>query len=164
MSLWPSNDLSTMLCHHSFLVQCLISTYWKLLIFLESIWSLFNSKTASRVPLIIFIALMVSPTTNWRAWPCQMGLWLNLVYMCCYSSFSTNHVGCPIMTLNFTTRSSSIRPRASLILTISDLIFSKKTHLKDSLEKRAHCQKTLGGGRGEGGDAPSAPPAPEGLQ
>ena len=69
MSLWPSNDLSTMLCHHSFLVQCLISTYWKLLIFLESIWSLFNSKTASRVPLIIFIASMVSPTTNWRAWP-----------------------------------------------------------------------------------------------
>ena len=35
---------------------------------------------------------------------CQMGMWLNLVYTCCYSSLSTNHVGCPIMTLNFTTR------------------------------------------------------------
>ena len=35
---------------------------------------------------------------------CQKSIWLNLVYMCCYSSLSTNHVGCPIMTLNFTTR------------------------------------------------------------
>ena len=86
-SLWPSNDLSTMLCHQSFLVQCLPSAYWKLLVFLESIWSLFNSKTASRVRLIIFIALMVSPTITW----------LNLVYMCCYSSLSINHVGHPIM-------------------------------------------------------------------
>ena len=64
ISLWPSNGLSIMLCHQSFLVQCLSSTYWKLLAFLESIWSVFNSKAASRVPLIIFIALMVS-----RVWP-----------------------------------------------------------------------------------------------
>ena len=35
---------------------------------------------------------------------CQMSIWLNLFYMCCYSSLSNNHVGCPIMTLNFTTR------------------------------------------------------------
>ena len=63
MPLWPSSDLSTMLCHYSFLVQCLLSTC-KLLAFLESIWSVFNSKAASRVPLTIFIALMVS-----RAWP-----------------------------------------------------------------------------------------------
>ena len=35
---------------------------------------------------------------------CQMGMWLNLVHTCCYSSLSTNHVGCPIMTLNFTIR------------------------------------------------------------
>ena len=28
----------------------------------------------------------------------------NLVYTCCYSSLSTNHVGFPIMTLNFTIR------------------------------------------------------------
>ena len=35
---------------------------------------------------------------------CQKGMWLNLVYTCCYSSLSTNHVRCPIMTLNFTIR------------------------------------------------------------
>ena len=29
---------------------------------------------------------------------CQMSIWLNLVYICCYSSLSTNHVGWPIMT------------------------------------------------------------------
>ena len=33
MSLRRSNDLSTMLCHQSFLVQCLLSTCWKLLPF-----------------------------------------------------------------------------------------------------------------------------------
>ena len=32
---------------------------------------------------------------------CQMGMWLNLVYMCCYFYLSTNHVRCPIMTWNF---------------------------------------------------------------
>ena len=61
MCLWQSNDLSTMLCHQSFLVQCLFSTYWEVLPFVESIWyftiikyliSLFSSKAASRVPLI----------------------------------------------------------------------------------------------------------------
>ena len=61
----PSIDLSTMLCHQSFLVQCLLSSYWKLLGFLESIWSVLNSKAASRLPLIIFIALMVSRTWPW---------------------------------------------------------------------------------------------------
>ena len=35
---------------------------------------------------------------------CQMGMWLSLVYTCCFSSLSTNHVGCPIVTLNFTIR------------------------------------------------------------
>ena len=43
VSLWQSNDLNTMLCHQSFLVQCLLSTYWKLLPFSESIWLLFFS-------------------------------------------------------------------------------------------------------------------------
>ena len=33
MSLRQSNDLSTMLCHQSFLVQCIISAYWELLAF-----------------------------------------------------------------------------------------------------------------------------------
>ena len=32
---------------------------------------------------------------------CQMDMGPNTVYTFCYSSFSTNHVGCPIMTLNF---------------------------------------------------------------
>ena len=71
MSLWPFNDLRTTLCHQGFLVQCLFSTYWKLLEFLESIWSVFNSKAVSRVPLIIFIALMVS-----RAWQWLFGKWV----------------------------------------------------------------------------------------
>ena len=35
---------------------------------------------------------------------CQMGMWVDLFYMSCYSSLSTNQVECPIMTLNFTTR------------------------------------------------------------
>ena len=35
---------------------------------------------------------------------CQMGMLLDLIYTRCYSSLSTNHVGCPIMTLNFTIR------------------------------------------------------------
>ena len=35
---------------------------------------------------------------------CQICNWLHLVYKCCFSSLSTNHVGCPIMTLNFTIR------------------------------------------------------------
>ena len=64
----------------------------------------------------------------------QMGMWLNLVYMCCYSSLSTKHVGCLIMTLKLTTRYSSIWPRASLILLniyyFSDLIFFKKSTFK----------------------------------
>ena len=35
---------------------------------------------------------------------CQMGVWLNLIYRCCYSTLSTSHAGCLIMTLNFTIR------------------------------------------------------------
>ena len=38
ISLWQSYDLSAVLCHQSFLAQCLLSTYWKLFWFLESIW------------------------------------------------------------------------------------------------------------------------------
>ena len=66
--------LVTMFFWHllSFLVRCLLSTCWKLLPFLKSIWfffyvfwsieylkSLFNSKATSRIPLIIFIALRI---------------------------------------------------------------------------------------------------------
>ena len=88
ISLWQSNNLVIILCHQSFLLHCLSLTCWKLLPFLESIWffsydfkniehliTLVNSNAASREPLIIFIALMVSPSTNWRAWTmaiCQM--------------------------------------------------------------------------------------------
>ena len=42
---------------------------------IEHLITLVNSNAASREPLIIFIALMVSPSTNWRAWTmaiCQM--------------------------------------------------------------------------------------------
>ena len=54
----------------------------KLLSFFESSWffsyefknikhlvTLVNSNDPSREPLIIFIALMVSPSANWRVWP-----------------------------------------------------------------------------------------------
>ena len=98
VSLWQSNDLSTILCHQSFLAQCLLSTCWKPLPFLESIWfffydfktieyliNLFNSKAASKVPFIIFIALMVSPTYNLRARPWQCVKWtchsISLIYV-----------------------------------------------------------------------------------
>ena len=98
---WIYFSLSKMICNNvpltvqrpehnavSFLVQCLLSTYWKLLPFLESICfffydfitieyliNLFNSKAASGSPLIIFIALMVLPTANWREWPWQCVKW-----------------------------------------------------------------------------------------
>ena len=88
MSLWQSNNFGIILCYQSFLLHCLSLICWSLLPFLESIWffsndfkniehliTLVNSNPASREPLIIFIALMVSPSTNWRAWTmaiCQM--------------------------------------------------------------------------------------------
>ena len=88
MPLWQSNNLVIILCHQSFLLHCLSLTCWKLLPFLESIWffsydfkniehliTLVNSNAASREPLIIFIALMVSPSINWRAWPWQYVNW-----------------------------------------------------------------------------------------
>ena len=67
----------------------------------EHLITLVNSNSASREPQIIFIALMVSPSANWRAWPWQyikwtQFKWTQLVYARCYSSLRTNHVGCPI--------------------------------------------------------------------
>ena len=86
--LWQFNNLGMILCHQSFLLHCLFLTCLKLLPFLESIWffsydfkntehliTLVNSNATSRQPLIIFIALMVSPSINWRAWPWQYGNW-----------------------------------------------------------------------------------------
>ena len=88
MSLWQSNNLGMILCHQSFLLHCLSLICWKLLPFLESIWllsydfkntehliTLANSNVASRELLIIFIALMVSPSINWQAWPWQYVNW-----------------------------------------------------------------------------------------
>ena len=88
MSLWQSNNLGMILCHQSFLLHRLSLTCWKLLLFLEGIWlfsydfkstehliTLVNSNVASREPLIIFVALMVSPSINWRAWPWQYVNW-----------------------------------------------------------------------------------------
>ena len=88
ISLWQSNNLVIILCHQSFLLHCLSLTCWKLLPFLESILffsydfkntehliTLVNSNAALREPLIIFIALMVSPSINWRAWPWQYVNW-----------------------------------------------------------------------------------------
>ena len=86
--LWQSNNLGIILCHQSFLLHCLYLTCQKLLPFLKSIWffsydfknikhliTLVNSFAVSRETLIIFIALMVSPSTNWRAWPWQYVKW-----------------------------------------------------------------------------------------
>ena len=42
---------------------------------IEHLITLVNSNAASSEPLIIFIALMVSPTTNWRPWPWQFVEW-----------------------------------------------------------------------------------------
>ena len=98
MSLWPSNDLNTMLCHQSFLVQCLLWTYWKLLAFLESIQLKRCVKSAAHYFYCFNGFKSVTIVI------CQMGMWLNIVYTCCYSSLSINHVGCPIMTINFTIR------------------------------------------------------------
>ena len=77
MPLWQSNDLSTMFCHQNFLVQCLLSIFFKpsslyreyLTFFrefetMECLMSLFNSKVASRVPPIIFIAFKVACVVN----------------------------------------------------------------------------------------------------
>ena len=76
MPLWQSNNLVIILCHLSFLLHCLPVTCWKPLPFLESIlyFSYYfkriehfitsvNSNAASREPLIIFVALVVSLST-----------------------------------------------------------------------------------------------------
>ena len=93
ISLWQSNNLVIILCHQSFLLHCLSLTCWKLLPFLESIWffsydfkniehliTLVNSNAASREPLIIFIALMVSPSITWRARPWQYVNWTQSLF------------------------------------------------------------------------------------
>ena len=41
----------------------------------EHLITLVNSNAASREPQIIFIALMVSPSISWRAWPWQYFNW-----------------------------------------------------------------------------------------
>ena len=89
MPLWQSNNLGIILCHQRFLVYCLSLTCWKLLSFLESISFfscdfknikhliiLVNPNTAIREPPIIFIALMVSSSANWSAWPYQYVKWI----------------------------------------------------------------------------------------
>ena len=106
---WQSNNLGIILCHQSFLLHCLSLTCWKLLPFLESIWffsydfkniehliTLVNSNAASREPLIIFIALMVSPSTNWRAWPWQ----------CHMDSISFMHAATPVLAASMLDASS----------------------------------------------------------
>ena len=88
MSLWQSNNLGIILCYQSFLLYCLSLTCWKFFSFLESIWffscdfkkiehlfTLVNWNPASRESQIIFIALIVSLSTNWRAWPRQYAKW-----------------------------------------------------------------------------------------
>ena len=88
MPLWQSDNLIIILCHQSFLLYCLALTCWKLLPFLESILffsydfkniehltTLVNSNAASREPLIIFVTLMASLSTYWRAWPWEYVKW-----------------------------------------------------------------------------------------
>ena len=90
MLLWHSNNLGIILCHQSALLHCVSLTCWKLLSFLEIIWcfsfsydfksidhliTLVNWNAESREILITFIALMVSPSANWRAWLWQYVKW-----------------------------------------------------------------------------------------
>ena len=82
MPLWQSNNLDVILCYQSFLLHCHSLTCWNLLPFLESIWlfsydfknieyliTSVNSNPVSRESLIVFLAVMVSSLTYWRAWP-----------------------------------------------------------------------------------------------
>ena len=88
----------------------------------------------------------------------QMGMWFYLVYMCCYSNLSSNHAGCPIMTLNFTNRQSSIRPRASLTL-LNIYYFRFKIFIKGTFKrlfKKTKC--TLSENFGGGGQVLHLPP------
>ena len=93
MPLWQSNNLVIILCHQSFLLHCLSLTCWNLLPFLkiigffsydfkniEHLITLVNSNAASREPLIIFIALMVSPSITWRARPWQYVNWTQSLF------------------------------------------------------------------------------------
>ena len=80
--------------------------------------TLFNTKAESRVPPIISITLMISPTANWRAWSWQFVKWG-------YESISAS-----LLVLN--------------IYCFRLNIFKKGT-FNGLFEKRTHCQKTLGG-------------------
>ena len=53
-------------------------------------------------------------TPSRRVWPWQCSKWAydSISPICVATPVSTNHVGCPIMTLKFTIRYSSIRTRA----------------------------------------------------
>ena len=118
MSLWHSNDLSTMLCHQ-FLgaisslnlseASCLFREYLKFIQFKNCI------KSASYY-FYFFNGFTDNSTKSVTMVMCQMGMWLNLVYVCFYFSLSIKHGGFPIMTLKLTTRYLSIQPRASLVL------------------------------------------------
>ena len=63
---------------------------------IEHLSTLINSNTASREPLITFIALMVSPSTNWRAWPWQ----------CHMDSISFMHAATPVLAASMLDASS----------------------------------------------------------
>ena len=78
MPLWQSNNLWIILCHQSFLLHCLSLTCWKLISFLESIFSysfgnikhfitLVNSNAASREALIIFMDVFILPRNFFTA-------------------------------------------------------------------------------------------------
>ena len=74
MPRWQSSNLDMKLCHQSFLLHCLSLTCWKLLPFLENIW-FFSYNFKNTEPLIIFIALIESPSINWRECPWQYLNW-----------------------------------------------------------------------------------------
>ena len=97
---------------------------------------------------------MISPTANWRAWA-----WLNIVYMCCYCSISTN-VECPIMALEIVNRQFDPgHLKHYWIFTISDLIFSKQTKFQVLFKKKSTSSKNFGWAAD-----PPCPLAPEDLK
>ena len=105
MCLWQSNNLSTMHCHQSFLVQCFLSTYW--IFFLSFLndrvfdkFIQFKSCVKSASHYLCCFNGFTDSYERARPWQCVKWACDSVSFnMCCYASLSTNHVGCFIMTL-----------------------------------------------------------------
>ena len=136
MPLWQFNNLGIILCHQSFLLHCLSLTCWKHISFLESIYffsygfenleqliTSVNLNAAPRESLIVFIALMVSPSTNWRAWPWQ----------CQIDPISFMHVATPVLAPSLLDAPSG--PNLDLYASNNRVLPSDAKHLEKGLNR-----------------------------